>query len=78
MGRRYETRWQIGDLVTLSAAGKRVEGNSQVREGFGMITSIGCATESWPIRAKWIGGDIPEQHFKEYELKIHKPDKKCP
>lgn len=72
MDTQYKTKWKIGDLVTLSAAGRRVEGNYQVREGFGMIISIGNRLETWPIRTKWIGGGIPEAEFKEYELKTHK------
>ena len=79
------SKWNIGDLVTLSAAGKAVEQNSGLRErkngrivakGFGMVIGYGSRYCRWPIRVQWFGcGDTRNCNFKDYELKKFKADK---
>ena len=80
------SKWKIGDLVTLSAAGKKADQNSglldwQSREmrhkakvvGFGMVTGFGRAYDRWPVRVQWLGsGDVKNCNFKDYELQKFK------
>ena len=80
---QYKTKWKVGDLVTLSAAGVRIGQNNCLVEpfgkvmGFGMVTEIGQDTTRWPISVMWIGarqnGRPHYINFKEYELKKFKP-----
>ena len=82
------SKWKVGDLVTLSAAGKKLDANSNLWEmvgaeratcGFGMVTRIQHSGAKWPVEAKWIGlTAIRTCVFKDYELKKYKTDKKCP
>jgi len=82
------SKWNIGDLVTLSAAGKNVDQNSglyrlrkgrKVTKGFGMVIGYGSPFDRWPIRVQWFGcGDMRDCNFKDYELKKFKADIKCP
>ena len=69
------SKYKIGDLVTLSAAGRRIDGNSQVREGFGIVLAI-LPGADWPVSCQWVGGDTGDMHFKDYELKKFKAVKK--
>tara|TARA_B100000287_G_scaffold365577_1_gene360337 strand:- start:366 stop:572 length:207 start_codon:yes stop_codon:yes gene_type:complete len=61
---------KVGDLVTLSAAGRQRQGNTQVRKGIGMVMRIESWGSKYPIVCSWPtkGGDC-EHRFKRYELK---------
>jgi hypothetical protein len=83
------SKWNIGDLVTLSAAGKKIEANSDLWEmvgaeratcGFGMVVSFDERSHAgWPVEVKWISlKTIRTCRFKDYELKKYKADKNCP
>lgn len=87
MKNKVDSKWNIGDLVTLSAAGKGVGQNQglyefkngrRVAKGFGMVIGYGSRYDRWPVRVRWFGASRnPEQHcnFKDYELKKFKADK---
>ena len=61
-------KFKIGDLVILSAAGRKVDQNSPVKTGFGMVISL--TNLKWPIQCQWFGGDQDTYSFKPYELKF--------
>ena len=66
-------RIKVGDLVELSAAGKKRNHNHSYYGGFGMVTSIRSGS-AYPITAVWMGAEfgekyIPNGRFKAYELK---------
>jgi len=63
-------KFKVGDLVTLSAAGRKIDQNSPVKTGFGMVISF--ANRQWPIQCQWFGGDQDTYSFKPYELKFFK------
>ena len=72
-------KYKIGDLVTLSAAGKKRDGNHNVQRGFGIVVELlNPRHHRWPIRTQWVGGDTSNLGFKPYELKKFKAVKKCP
>ena len=61
---------KIGDLVTLSAAGRQRNGNWSVRKGIGIIVQIN-SMRKYPIVCEWplkTSGST-QHHFKRYELK---------
>jgi len=79
-------KFKVGDLVMLSAAGRRVDQNSHAIGGWGIIKEItkhhyqmGTRYEdldSYPIKTEWYGGkwrNWPKGIcFKPYELKFFK------
>ena len=65
-------KYKVGDLVTLSAAGRKSQQNEDVMTGFGLVTKIGDSWSRYPIRCRWVGGEVETQTFKEYELKKFK------
>tara|TARA_R110000824_G_scaffold274871_1_gene463591 strand:- start:242 stop:445 length:204 start_codon:yes stop_codon:yes gene_type:complete len=66
-------RFKVGDLVTLSAAGRKSQQNYEVLEGFGIVINLSpLHWHNYPIECTWVGGDIEVQTFKEYELKKFK------
>jgi len=66
-------KFKVGDLVTLSAAGKRSQQNHDVMTGFGLVVNVsGHWSDNYPIRCRWLGGNVEHQTFKEYELKRFK------
>jgi uncharacterized protein YodC (DUF2158 family) len=68
-----KSKWKVGDLVTLSAAGKRSQQNYQVLGGFGLVVYISDHwSDNYPVRCHWIGGEVEFQTFKDYELKRYK------
>jgi len=73
-------KFKIGDLVMLSAAGKKAGQNWRYRKGFGLVTHIGNRkTNAYPIDCYWTRPDgctIKQANFKQYELKFFKADKK--
>jgi len=66
-------KFKVGDLVTLSAAGKRSQQNHDVMTGFGLVINVSTHwSDNYPIRCEWLGGNVEQQTFKEYELKKFK------
>ena len=63
-------KFKIGDLVTLSAAGKKANQNYDVKTGFGIVLSNEAG--EFPIKCAWFGGKKNEFRFKAYELKFFK------
>jgi len=73
---KKQWKYQAGDLVELSAAGKKSQQNEGVLGRIGMITKIDgtpCSTRrgDYPYQIHWIGfqphdGILP---MKEYEIK---------
>jgi uncharacterized protein YodC (DUF2158 family) len=64
-------KFKIGDLVTLSAAGKKANQNYDVKTGFGIVL-LNQAAGEYPIKCAWFGGKKDEFRFKAYELKFFK------
>jgi hypothetical protein len=65
---------QIGDLVTLSAAGKKNKGNDLVIEKMGVILEIGGADYKFPYTIHWfnvpaLGCSRGLLRMKRYEIK---------
>ena len=76
---------KAGDLVTLSKYGRDRKINSNCRTGYGIVLKI--IPEEIAIRedltytiwVQWFeAGHIFEFYFSRKELKLYKPDKKCP
>ena len=76
------SKFIIGDLVTLSAAGRRNEHNSQVLGRIGIIINTRHRA-SYPFQVQWLGAPIwglsgqsgkNELPMKEYELKFAKKE----
>jgi hypothetical protein len=71
---------KVGDLVMLSAAGKKISANWRCRQhgGFGIIKDVWDNTD-YPYVIEWWSADMAKNHkcrFKRYEMKKYKPDKK--
>ena len=64
-------KFKVGDLVTLSAAGRKANQNYEVRNGFGIVLLI-KENRDYPIKCAWFGGRRDEFAFKAYELKFFK------
>lgn len=88
---KAKSKWKVGDLVTLSAAGIKIDANwnlwtfrdnKRVPQGFGIVTRIQRSGAGWPVLCSWFGAQMMEpgaKHaFKDYELKRFKADKNCP
>ena len=68
---------KIGDMVELSAAGKRNNHNSNfnVEGAFGIVMEMRGSSSQFPIRCQWFGGYHENRGmknlapFKAYELK---------
>jgi hypothetical protein len=82
-GFKEESKWKVGDLVTLSSAGLRIDQNRGLTKrnedgrlvpyGFGMVTKILKGRfERWPVRCQWIAGPQEFASFADYELKRYK------
>ena len=69
-------KYKIGDLVELSAAGRKNNHNPHfTRSGFGIITYYHCF-DKFPIHIKWFSkGNITSFSAKQYEIKKLKPTK---
>tara|TARA_Y100001973_G_C5207872_1_gene342964 strand:+ start:9115 stop:9354 length:240 start_codon:yes stop_codon:yes gene_type:complete len=70
-------KYKIGDLVELSAAGRKNNHNPRFsRSGFGVITDY-CMYDKFPIHTKWFTPDGKMKSFsaKQYEIKKLKPTK---
>ena len=73
------SKFKIGDLVTLSSAGRKSDNNSRVYGCIGIVWEVGKIWSDFPIEVKWIGSKIYQSHsspdmlpMKEYELKFAK------
>ena len=65
-----------GDLVTLSAYGRKAKQNHPVYGRIGIIVKI-CGSSDYPITIKWLGATIGHAKgdtlpMKEYEIKFAK------
>ena len=73
-------KFKKGDLVMLSSAGSKRNGNYRCKGGFGFVKKIlRKYGGKYPIQCTWWNEDMDslEQPFKAYELKrFKKPDKK--
>ena len=72
-------KFKIGDLVTLSAAGRKAGQNWRFKRGFGIVYAIKSSQHHYPIDCYWQSTDgysTKNANFKQYELKFFKPDKK--
>ena len=72
-----KSKFKVGDLVMLSAAGNRTDQNRDLVGGFGFIETImidRCPPQAYPIKCKWWKKDMTvcHCHFKPYELKFYK------
>ena len=72
-----KNKFKAGDLVTLSAAGKKAISNIELIGGFGFIETImtdRVPAQPYPIKCKWWKEDMTvcTGHFKPYELKFYK------
>ena len=80
------SKWKVGDLVTLSAAGKSVKQNEGLWEtvgahtrrtiGYGIVVGFSSRYATWPVQVKWFRRDeLRSCNFKDYELKRFKAPK---
>ena len=70
-------KFKVGDLVTLSAAGRKMQQNRPVLDGFGMVVEVMRSrlpgvSDNFPIKCQWYGKHKSSMRFKEYELKFFK------
>ena len=65
------SKFKVGDLVELSAAGRKNDGNFLCRGGYGMVIKVDKKDSQYPIICNWPTKDrVNKRHsFKEYELK---------
>ena len=74
------SKFKIGDLVTLSSAGRSSQQNSHLVDGWGIVICLGESYANYPILAAWYGGEAHgfkagetrNARFKPYELKFFK------
>lgn len=79
-----KNKFKVGDLVVLSAAGRKTSQNWRYKGGYGVVLEVySCDRQHhFPINCHWIPCPTltmcrPQPaHFKPYELKFLKPDKK--
>ena len=66
---KKKTKFKIGDLVELSAAGAKNDGNVLCGGGYGMVIKI-MKRSKYPIVCNWPNkrNTKKEHSFKEYEL----------
>ena len=80
-----KSKFKAGDLVMLSAAGRKTQQNEECVGGFGFIETIdegemrtlhgqGIGGNLFPIKTKWWTKDLKVMNinFKPYELKFYK------
>ena len=73
-GGKMKSKFKAGNLVMLSAAGKRVQQNTTFVGGFGIIEAIASQQHTYPIKCKWWNADMEVMNgqFKPYELRFYK------
>jgi hypothetical protein len=73
---------KVGDLVVLSAKGKKIKHNHHFHHGFGIVLEVFTRKDYYDLGIQWFctGRDAHNRRswFKRYEIKKLKPDKKCP
>ena len=78
---------KVGDLVELSAKGRRLKHNWLFYKGFGIVLEIFTKKEYYDVSVQWFckgrNAHNKRSWFKRYEIKKLKPqqlkkDKKCP
>jgi hypothetical protein len=80
-----KSKFKAGDLVMLSAAGRKTQQNEECVGGFGFIETIdenemrvlhrtGIGSTVFPIKTKWWRKNmkVMQVNFKPYELKFYK------
>ena len=77
-----KSKFKAGDLVMLSAAGRKLDQNEECVGGFGFIETIDKGEllawdknrNVWPVKTKWWTKDLKvlNINFKPYELKFYK------
>ncbi len=69
------SKFIVGDLVTLSAAGRKNKHNDTVYGHIGIVVKIRGISDH-PYQIKWINADIPRHNgllpMAEYEIKFAK------
>jgi len=68
-------KFKVGDLVQLSAAGKKSNQNEHALGGWGIIYFIGESYADYPIHCEWTNPHRARRNrinFKPYELKFFK------
>ena len=75
---KKQSKFNVGDLVMMSAAGNKVQQNSHLQGGWGIITWIFKKQSDdvdiqYPIKVQWYGSSKQQTaRFKPYELKFFK------
>lgn len=66
-------KYKVGDLVTLSSAGRKRAGNIRCLTGFGIVTEY-VSMQGFPYTCRWFGGSRSSMTigFKQYEIKKFK------
>jgi hypothetical protein len=69
-------KYKIGELVKLSAAGRKLDHNEGFQEGYGMVIEY-RNWERFPYKMRWFGSEHKHETFeaKEYELKRYRVKK---
>ena len=70
-----KNKFKIGDLVTLSSAGRSSQQNSHLVDGWGIVTLLKESYANYPIQVAWYldsDGETRNACFKTYELKFFK------
>ena len=69
-------KFKVGNLITLSAAGRNLSSNWAHKEDMGIVVQIVSSVEN-PYQIRWIQSRFQRAvWYKQYELKFVKPDKK--
>jgi len=79
-----QSKWKVGDLVTLSAAGLSVKqneglwaqkGQRRTPDGYGVVVGFHSCHATWPVQVRWFNSKrerFSNCNFKDYELKRFK------
>ena len=69
-------KYKLGELVKLSAAGRKCVHNEGYKEGYGMIIEYQYL-HRFPYKMRWFGSENKHETFeaKEYELKRYRVKK---
>ena len=71
------SKFVLGDLVTLSAAGRKNDHNKEVYGKIGIVINVRSLHCDHPYQIKWIGADLPTSAngllpMAQYEIKFVK------
>ena len=69
-------KYKLGELVELSAAGRKCDHNEGFMEGYGMVIEYRYGNR-FPYKMRWFGSEYKHNTFdaKEYELKRYRVKK---